>query len=83
MNILAYFMLATEIIGAVGAIRVLLATNTLTGPTLYADIQPALVTLQQLNNKVAVPTELAQALCEVIADTVNSFFHPKAKLAVK
>lgn len=76
-NFFAYFALITEIIGAVGAIRVLAATNTLTGPSLYADIQPALATLQQINAKVAIPAELAQALCEVVAETVNKFYHGK------
>ncbi len=74
-NIFAYFALVTEIVGAVGAIRLLAATGTLTGAALYTDISPALATLQQINSKVAIPPALAQSICESVAQTVNQFYH--------
>lgn len=75
-NIFAYFALITELIGLIGSIRVLLATGTLTGPTLYSDIQPILATLQAINAKVSVPAALAQAICEAVAEAVNKFHKP-------
>lgn len=72
-NIFAYFALITELIGLIGSIRVMVATGTLTGPTLYADVQPILATLQGINNKVSIPVALAQAICEAVAEVVNKF----------
>ncbi len=70
----AYFALVTEILGLIGSIRAMLASKTLTGAALYADIAPALASLQQINSKVAVPVALAQSLCEVVAEAVNKYY---------
>lgn len=72
-NIFAYFALITELIGLIGSIRVMVATGTLTGPTLYADVQPILATLQGINNKVSIPVLLAHAICDAIAEVVSKF----------
>ena len=75
-NIFAYFALITEIIGLIGSIRVLLASNTLTGDAIYADVQPIVSTLQAINSKVAVPPALVQSICNAVAQAVNTFHHP-------
>lgn len=72
-NIFAYFALITELIGLIGSIRVMVATGTLTGPTLYTDVQPILATLQGINNKVSVPAVLVQDICDEVAVIVNQF----------
>ncbi len=73
-NIFAYFALITEIIGLIGSIRVMIATGTMTGATLAADVQPILATLQAINSKVSVPPALVQAICEAVAEVVAKFY---------
>lgn len=77
MKIFQYISFGLEIVATIEQILILAQSGPLSGPTLYLAVQPALSGLHALIPKITIPADLAQSICQAVADTVNNYHHPK------